>query len=224
MTDISKRIRDLAITLGADPVEVVQSVQFSQSGRMRDESSSKWMHFRAQQSTWTSTCQFVWTARTGPAGLIRVRDALIGENGRLDVNAFGFIPLARTEATVELTQGELMRYLAELPWNPDTILRNGALHWREDATNDLLVRAELKTASAEVKLYLDEHKGIIKASAPDRPRAINGRFIPTPWVGRFFDHEYRQGRIIPTRADVAWIVEGIETIYWEGRIEDWHIQ
>jgi len=114
-----------------------------------------------------------------------------------------------------------MRYLAELPWNPDAILRNGTLHWTEDGSGNFLVSANLNMVSAGVKLHLDENKRITEVSAPDRPREGNGKFVPTPWLGRFFDYERRQGRLIPTRAKVAWIVEGVETICWEARIEDW---
>ena len=108
-----------------------------------------------------------------------------------------------------------MRYLAELPWNPDAILRNGTLHWTEDGPGNFLVSANLNMVSAGVKLHLDENKRITEVSAPARPRGGQRK------IRRFFDYERRQGRLIPTRAEVAWIVEGVETICWEARIEDW---
>jgi hypothetical protein len=114
-----------------------------------------------------------------------------------------------------------MRYLAELPWNPDAILHNGTLRWTEDGPDNFLVSPALSMVSAEVKLTMDGNRRIVEASAPDRPREVNGKFVPTPWLGRFFGYERRQGRLIPMRAEVAWIIEGVETICWEGRIEDW---
>jgi len=57
------------------------------------------MHFRAQQSMWTKKCRFDWNAKVGPAGFVSVRDALIDEEGCLDVSALGFIPLAHAKAT-----------------------------------------------------------------------------------------------------------------------------
>jgi hypothetical protein len=42
-----------------------------------------------------------------------------------------------------------------------------------------------------------------------------------PWFGRGGDYEMIAGRRIPTRAEVGWIIDGAEFIYWRGRIESW---
>ena len=223
VTDITNRIRDIAIGLGADPEHSPHIVHFSQSGRMRRDGSSRWMDFSAQHSIRTNECWFDWRAKTGPLGLVGVRDALIDGQGCLDVKAFGVIPMAHAKPTRELARGELMRYLAELPWNPDALLQNAALRWREITSDNLLVSARMEGMDAAVALHLDEYGRVVKTFAPDRPREINGKFVPTPWLGRFFDYEYRGRRLIPTRAQVSWIIEGVETLCWEGRIDAWRI-
>ena len=52
----------------------------------------------------------------------------MGGEGRFDIVALGFIPIARAKHTPALVRGELMRYLAEIPWAPDAILCNSAVH------------------------------------------------------------------------------------------------
>jgi hypothetical protein len=94
--------------------------------------AESWKAFTASQSTSTRECAFEWRARSGPFGMISVRDALQHGEGQLDVTALGFITLIRAERSAALMRGELMRYLAELALAPDAILLNTALRWRAD--------------------------------------------------------------------------------------------
>ena len=40
----------------------------------------------------------------------------------------------------------------------------------------------------------------------------------TPWVGRCDEHRPMGGFRIPTRGEVAWVVDGQEEVYWRGRV------
>lgn len=109
-------VYDLALRLGASPEMRRTTVKLTQTGRMKQRlEATSWMSFTATQTISTSECAFDWRARFGPFGMISVRDALKGGQGRLDVTALGVIPVARTERSSALMRGELMRYLAELP-------------------------------------------------------------------------------------------------------------
>jgi len=211
---------DLALRLGAAPQRKQPAVRLEQSGRMR-VGASRWMAFRAEQTISNFDCAFDWRARMGPAGLIGVRDALAAGGGRLDVRAFGFIPIARARPSPELTRGELMRYLAELAWAPDAILLNTHLRWREAGPDSLIVATGSGEPAAEVALSLDSQGRIAGAFAPDRPRAVKAPFLPTPWRGRFFDYRRHDDRWLPFAGEVAWVIAGEEKIYWQGRIEHW---
>jgi hypothetical protein len=67
---------------------------------------------------------FVWDARirSGPGIWIHVRDALVQGEGVLQAALFGAIPVADLRGSSELTQGELMRFLAEAAWYPTALL------------------------------------------------------------------------------------------------------
>jgi hypothetical protein len=138
-TDDQRRARlpaavyDLAIRLGVKPDDNRGDVRLTQTGRMkRSLDTQSWMAFTATQTISTRTCEFDWRAKAGPIGIISARDALENGEGRLDITAFGLIPIARADHTPALVRGELLRYLAELAWAPAAILLNTALRWRED--------------------------------------------------------------------------------------------
>lgn len=213
--------QDLARGLGADGTPWGKWVRLRQTGRMRQDASSAWMSFRARQTIRTCECGFDWRARTGPGGIVGIRDALAGGRGLLRVRALGFIPIVRAPASPDLTRGELMRYLAELPWAPGAILNNPDLRWRRDAPDRLVVGAGQGAISAEVTLALDRAGRIAEVLAPDRPRAVGRSFVPTPWRGRFLDYERHNGLWLPRRAEVAWVIGGTETCCFEGRIDGW---
>lgn len=179
------------------------------------------MSFKAAQTISTSACAFEWHARFGPFGLVTACDALADGEGRLDVMALGFIPIARTERTPALMRGELMRYLAELAWVPDAILLNTGLRWRVDGPDRLAVAAGSGEAAVEVMLSLDSDGRIANALAPDRPRSATPPILPTPWRGRFSDYREHNGYWLPFAGEVAWVIDGKEDVYWQGKIKTW---
>lgn len=215
-------VYDLAIRLGATPTDRCSTVRLTQAGRMKRElDSDAWMAFTATQTIATNACEFDWRARAGPLGLISGRDALVAGEGRFDIMALGFIPIARAPHTPALVRGELMRYLAEIPWAPHAILCNHALRWRVDGPDTLAVSAGSGGTACEVLLSLDGDGRIEGGFAPDRPRSAAAPILPTPWRGRFSDYR-RHGDIwLPFAGEVAWEIDGQEAPYWECRIKDW---
>jgi hypothetical protein len=214
-------VYDLALRLGVNPESNRSTIRLKQSGRMRQIGAASWMSFSAAQTIWARVCAFDWRARTGPLGMISVRDSLSGGEGRLDVTALGIIPISRAEPSAALMRGELMRYLAELAWAPDAILLNTELRWREDAADSLAVSAGAGETVAEVMLRLDGEGRIAEAFAPDRPRSPKPPFLPTPWRGRFSNYRRHNDMWLPFTAEVGWEIGGKETIYWQGRIDHW---
>lgn len=213
---------DLAARLGAQAVPPGSVVNIVQKGRMkRALGQDSWMPFTARQSIQLAACNFEWTAKFGPFGLVCACDALENGVGRLNVTALGFIPMVRTPRTAALVRGELMRYLAELAWSPDAILGNSALRWREGCSGTIIVGAGEGASAAEICLGLDDAGRIATAFAPDRPRSAIDPILPTPWRGRFSDYRLHHNRWIPFSGEVAWEIDGKEEVYWQGHIESW---
>ncbi len=228
-TDDQRRARlpaavyDLAIRLGVKPDDSRDRVRLTQTGRMkRSLDTESWMAFTATQTSMTRACEFDWLARMGPFGMISARDALARGVGRLDIMALGVIPIARAKHTPALMRGELMRYLAELPWAPAAILLNTTLRWREDGPDTLAVSAGAGETSSEVVLSLDGDGRIAGCFAPDRPRSATLPYLPTPWRGRFSDYRHHGNAMwLPFAGEVAWEIDGKDVLYWQGRIEHW---
>jgi hypothetical protein len=220
--DLPRAAYDLAVRLGVDPGHDPLEVSLTQTGRMKPSLQSRtWMRFTALQSISTRVCQFDWRAKAGPFGLISGRDALSNGEGRFDITALGFIPLARAKHTVALVRGELMRYLAELAWAPDAIVHNRHLRWREIDPDNLSVSAGSDEATSEVVLTLDSDGRIASAFAPDRPRSASPPLLPTPWRGRFSEYRLHNKRWIPFSGDVGWEIKGVREVYWETRLVGW---
>jgi hypothetical protein len=229
-TDLARDVQlppavyDLAMRLGAKAGARAQDVRLKQTGRMKTKlEATSWMPFTAAQTISTRRCNFDWLAHAGPLGMISVRDALANGEGRLDVTALGFIPIGRAPHTPALVRGELMRYLAELPWAPDAILHNTQLRWRKDGPDTLAVSAGSGETASEVVLSLDSDGRIAGGFALDRPRSAMATVLLTPWRGWFSDYRRHTDRWLPFAGEVAWEIEGKEVVYFQARIERWEM-
>lgn len=194
-------------------------VELHQRDRIRSDPTKKWMSLRAAQTIDLQRCCFDWRATAGPFGAMSIRDALEPDGGRLEVKALGFIPIAREGQSAALTQGELMRYLAEVAWAPDAILANRDLRWSDHGPRSLTVAA----GTAAVMLTLGEDGLIAQTFAPDRPRSTPNGMIPTPWRVNFWDYRQIGDQMIPHSANISWTVDGAEQVYGEFSLIDWRL-
>ncbi|CAN5529774.1 hypothetical protein BH10PSE3_BH10PSE3_26980 [soil metagenome] len=190
---------------------------------MRADPRHRWAPFRARQTIAVDRIGFNWRATTGPLGCIAITDALDATGPKLSVIALGVIPLARAVGDAALTKGELQRYLAELPLAPDAILRNLALDWEVLNSDVLRVSATHCGVHTHVDLALGADGLVTSVFAPDRPRAEGGASVEHPWKGRFSDYRRRAGRLVPFAAEVGWVLDGEEHVYWRGRMTSWNL-
>ncbi|HEU4623657.1 MAG TPA: DUF6544 family protein [Steroidobacteraceae bacterium] len=214
-------LRALAQRLGAEAHGTAAAVTLEQRGWMREDARSPERRFTARQRIELTRPAFIWRARCGPLGAITIEDALIDDEGYLAVRALGLLPLATLQHDAMLTKGELIRYLAELPWAPDALLRNRHLQWQMLDDRRFRVAAHLAQCEAHVTMRLDADGRVEQIDASDRPRREGDRFVPREWRGRFWDYDLVGGRLIPRNAQVAWILDGAECVVWRGEIVAW---
>ncbi len=217
--ELPHAVRRMAERLGARQLPGGQT-RFRQAGELRNIGSSKWMRFTATQSIDIATCNFDWRARTGPLGVLRIRDALMDGQPTGAVTALGLVPLARAKVSPELIKGQLMRYLAELPWSPDSLLSNAALEWEVVDEQHLRVSASVGPVSGEIAVTLD-NDGLPSSIAGTRPAREGGGFIEREWHGVFSDWRESDGRTIPFSGRVWWIVDGKPEDVWRGKVASW---
>jgi len=216
---LPQQVRALAHAHGVQGGDPRHTVTLTQTGQMQTKPGGRWMGFTARQTFATRICAFDWQARFAPFGALQVRDALVGGVGMLRVSLLGLITLQQMPASRDLTRGEVMRYLAELPWVPQAILHNSALRWQAVNATTLTVSAGEGEATCTVTLTLDTLGRVARIYAPDR--SLNGK--PTPWVGRFTDYLQQDGLWLPFAGEVAWVVDGVEGVYWRGKVTNWNL-
>lgn len=213
-------VLDLANRLGARTDGAV--VRLTQHGTMRSGPGARRMKFSAEQTIQLRQPGFEWRASTGPAGCITVIDALQRGSTTSEVQFLARLRLsgAKRNDAAALLKGQLLRYLAELAWAPDAILQNALLQWSAHG-DSLRVAVQHRDVRCSLGVTLDEKGRIGSVFAQDRPRRENGGFVERPWRGRFSDYRKHQGRWLPFKGEVGWILdEGLVNV-WQGEITGW---
>ena len=85
----------------------------------------------------------------------------------------------------DIDRGEAIRFVAELPWNPDAILSASGLVWREIDARTVSVSTATAGGMAKVALEFDPVGDVVAVSATDRSREVGGTRVPTDRRGRF---------------------------------------
>jgi hypothetical protein len=156
---------------------------------------------------------FVWraVAAAGPVRLV-AQDVLVGPVAGMEGRIAGAVPVLRASGPDAL-EGELLRYLAELPWMPTAVLGNGALDWTalDDRTVEVCAPAVSPTALVRVGF---EDGWPVWSTSPARARTVGRRTVPTPWGGTFAEPRRFGDVVVPARAEVAWQIGGEWQPYW----------
>jgi Family of unknown function (DUF6920) len=188
----------------------------------RGEAADAWIPFKADQDFTGVRPGFVWDARMrmAPGIAIRVVDAYVGGAGTMRAAVAGLVTVMDAPQSETLARGELMRWLAETPWLPTALLPGGRVAW--SSLDETSARATVVDGTTRVSA--DFHFGregeVLEVFVPDRPREVDGGYVPTPWSGRFCSYHEMDGMRIPREALVQWHLPGGEQPYWRGRITD----
>jgi hypothetical protein len=193
-------------------------VRLTQTGEMVQKPGGRRLEFRATQEYGVGTVEFEWRATFGPNPLVRVKvvDRLRAGEGHLVARVWGLIPATRS-AGPATDRGEVMRYLAELPWVPYAIRSNPQLSWRELEDGSVEVSAPSGGGVASVVLTFDD-AGLIRRASAMRPRLVGGTAVDTPWVGVFGDYVELGGISVPGGAEVSWELPEGPFTYWRGEV------
>ncbi len=220
---IPQAVKDFAQLGGADR-KAPRLIRLRQRCEMRFQPGQSWHDLEAESVMSPLTPGFVWQAKlkVGPLALVSVIDAYVEGIGLMEARLLSLLPMARSRGG-EANRGELMRYLAELPWAPDAILHNPELAWHQFGEDCVEVSAPCPGGPARVRLYFDKGD-IVRAEAADRPRAVDGGVENTPWQARLWDYREIAGRRIPCRAEVAWILKDGPFVYWRGEVTDYRLE
>lgn len=197
-------------------------VSFKQEGLFRMDPTEKMTGFSAQQTVSLVAPLFSWQANVVARGLpVTVCDRLIAGKGEMQARLFGVFGVAKSSGS-ELLRGELLRYLAELPWYPAAILRHKQIQWQQ--VGDSSVKATITYANVEATMEYRFEEGLIQSIyTPDRERMVGSQAIPTPWLGEFGDYKEISGMILPSSGQVSWILPSGKFTYFSGEIGEYQL-
>ncbi|MCB0422454.1 MAG: hypothetical protein KDD61_15750 [Bdellovibrionales bacterium] len=196
----------------------ISYIEFTQSGDFRMTPKDEMAPFTAEQIVSVRSPMFSWVAKIPMNGLpITVCDRLIDEQGELQARLFSAIPLAKGSGD-RFLRGELLRYLAEIPWYPMAILNQPNIEWQQSEENKVKGTLSMKRISATVE-YTFNDKGLIESIfVPDREKIDGQNIEQRPWLGEFSQYDERSGVIIPTRGQVSWLLSEGKFTYFVGNV------
>jgi hypothetical protein len=191
------------------------------TGDMRLQPDAEWSPFAADQHFTTAAPGFVWDARVRMIPLVPVfvRDSYVSGEGRT-LGMIGAVAKVVNEGgTPEMAQGALARWLGEAAWFPTAFLPGEGVSWT--AIDDSTARASVTDGA--VRVTGDFHfaaTGELLGMSGMRYRDVNGRGVLTPFEGRYTQFAPRDGMMMPSRAEVAWLLPQGRYTYWRGQPMD----
>jgi hypothetical protein len=194
-------------------------VRFRQEGEMQLK-PGQWKRFIAEQEMSVTEVEFVWRARFPivPFVAMQVRDWYRSGRGGLEARLLG-IPLKRLSGP-DVSKGEGVRYLAELPWAPQAMAANDELEWRVVDASTVEVATTAGADRIAVSLHFDRHGDVAASSADARPRDVDGQAVATPFGGEFRDYAVLGGIHVPTTAVVYWELPEGRFDYFRARMTE----
>ncbi len=222
LVELPEEVRDLALRLGGSEKRAGSFVILEQRGTMRGAPDARPMRFTARQTISTEAVEFEWRAKCGPFGALSVTDYLRADSWGVRVRLLGLIPIATSVDNPAAMKGETMRYLAELPLAPDAILSNTRLVWRVINAHSFAVSS--RDGAGEVILRLSPDGLVAEIEASDRPRIEGDVTVERPWQGVFSDYRCFEGRTVPTRGELSWILPTGAFKTWEGEVTGWSLR
>jgi hypothetical protein len=186
------------------------------------ETKDRWKPFDSDQQVVTQRPGFDWNGRVAmmPGLPVRVHDAYVAGEGVLHASLLGLFTVVDMRGRDEVAEGELMRFFAETAWYPTALLPSQGVRW--EAVDGRSARATLTEGDVSVTmLFTFDERGLIDAvRAEARGRAVDGKVIPTPWQGHFWNYQWRGGMRVPLDGEVAWMLPEGEKPYWRGHITE----
>jgi hypothetical protein len=185
------------------------------------QAADAWKPFTSVQVVRTARPGFVWDAsvRVAPGLPVRVHDAYVAGEGRLEPSILGLFPLVpQLRGSSDIAAGQLMRYLGEAALYPTALLPGQGVEWT--AMDETSAQATLTDGAVSVSLTF--HFGpddlIVSARAAARGRMVGATVVATPWEGQWSGYARHDGMLVPMVGQVAWVLPERNRPYWRARV------
>lgn len=131
----------------------------------------------------------------------------------------GLLTLANLRGRNEIAKGELMRFLAESAWYPTALLPSQGVTWQLIDNHRAQATLQDGTTTVSLEFRFNQEDLIEGVYAAARDRTVQGKLVPMPWQGRFWNYEKHDGMLIPSEGEVAWQTPTGILPYWRGKVK-----
>ncbi len=183
----------------------LRTVRLQHDGQFKTDLEKDWLAITGEEYFRADTPDYIWI---GSTTWFSARDEYIVGRGSLTVRLLDVLPIVQGSGP-SYDQGELLRWLAETTWFPTSLLPGGRTRWSpiDDHSATLSLTDHGQTVSC--LMQFNNRNELVRGQAQ---RYRDETHMAT-WVGHFSDYRDWHGLRIPTRAEVAWVIDGEEKPY-----------
>ena len=196
-----------AVLKDGQPFIAAATFELAGTFNMSTTGGENWKPFTSTQQAVRHRPGFLWNGRVAmlPRLAAHVHDRYIAGVGRLHAAMLGLFTVAHVQGGDEAACGELMRYFAGTVWYPTALLPSQGVRWL--AVDDHSAKATLVDGTTTLTLLFRFDKaGLITSAHADARGAWVGKdTVMLPWEVSASNYQWRDGMLVPTRGEAAWM-------------------
>lgn len=211
-----------AVLKDGQPFIATATFNFSGTFNMSANGGEQWKPFTSTQLAVVHRPGFLWNGRISmlPGLAAHVHDSYIAGVGALHATMLGLFTVADVQGGGEAARGELMRYFAEMAWYPTALLPSQGVRW--EAVDDRSANATLVDGPITLTLlFRFDAAGLITTIHADARGANVGKdgvMVMLPWECKVYSYERRDGMLVPTVGEAAWMRPAGRKSYFIGNL------
>lgn len=198
-----------AVLKDGQPMIAAATFDLAGTINMSANGGADWKSFTSRQRAVVHRPGFLWNGRVAilPGVSALVHDSYIAGTGTLHAAMLGLFTVADLQGGGEIARGEMMRYFAEAAWYPTALLPSQGVRW--DAVDDRSANATLVDGPVTVTmLFRFDDAGLATSMHADARGASMGKdgvMVMVPWECSVSNYALRDGMMVPTRGEAAWM-------------------
>ena len=198
----------------------IAAATFDLAGKinMSATGGEQWKPFTSTQRAVVHHPGFLWNGRVVmfPGFSANVHDSYIAGKGTLHAALLGLFTVSEVQGGGKMARGELMRYFAEMAWYPTALLPSQGVRWT--AVDDRSANATLVDGPISLTLLFrfDDAGLITSVHADARGSGVGKDMVMLPWECRVSNYQLRDGMMVPTRGEAAWLRPEWQKSYFVG--------
>ena len=119
---------------------------------------------------------------------------------------------------LNIARGELMRYFAEMVWYPTALLPSQGVSWTAVDAHPATATLVNGPISLTLLFQFDEAGLVASVHADARGAGVGKDMVMLPWDCRVSNYQLRNGMMVPTHGEAAWLKPQGRQAYFIGEL------